>query len=85
MVKSLSIVLAVSTGRCGTMFLANKFRQLFGDESTWITHEHLSTDVTNVGRFHRCYEDRELELMAYRGITEFLELCESRELCGRGF
>lgn len=49
------IVLTISTGRCGTTFLEKSFKLNFGSNDNWISHEYLKQNITNVGRYHRCY------------------------------
>lgn len=66
------IVLAISTGRCGTSFLADTFKETYHDHTSWISHEYLRSDVTHPAAFFRCYSPACHKKMANSTIDQLL-------------
>jgi hypothetical protein len=76
------IVLAFTTGRCGTTYLESGLRREFAGSRDWITHEYLRQNITNVGHYHRCYDAKSIDAMRNEQIDRFLSLCEERATLG---
>jgi hypothetical protein len=73
--KQFPIVLAITTGRCGTTFLQRTLSQKFAGPHDFVTHEYLRQNITKVGPYHRVFNERSLELAQSYQIGDFLRIC----------
>lgn len=81
-----TIFLFISTGRCGTQWLATNLADLYGDEA-FVTHEPLGPEY-RPRRFFRAYDALE-EMASLRAIAHHLarieEILESRHYIETGW
>ncbi|MCH2175602.1 MAG: hypothetical protein MK193_07735 [Lentisphaeria bacterium] len=57
------ITLCISSGRCGTTFLANSFQESLSEDQVAIYHESLHPDIAKPAVFHRSFDDALLNKM----------------------
>lgn len=77
------MVLFVSTGRCGTQWLADKLRLIHGDLAR-VEHEPLGAEYQSK-RFFRAYERRELPAAVSRHLDEVEAIVSSRTYIETGW
>lgn len=82
------IVMTVSPGRCGTVFLQEWFRSAYGDEGVFL-HEHISAHAAQPALHFRCYDEASQRRMLavdgiYNEVCWLLEQARARTVCEFG-
>jgi hypothetical protein len=82
------VTIAVSPGRCGTVFLKHLFEKAFGDRGEFL-HERLSAHQSQPAMHFRCYTPQQQEQMLgvdtiYEEIRRILNTARSKPVCEFG-